>query len=68
MADIIKYADIKDWDVKTIDAKVDELRKEMFNIRMQSRTTGEAPSHRPSNIRKSVARLLTAKREQERKQ
>lgn len=62
MAGVLNYTDVKDWDVATIDAKVSELRKEMFTIRMQKAAAGINISHRPSDIRRSIARLLTARR------
>ena len=61
MADVLKYAEIKDWDDKTIDAKVMGLRKEIFDLRMQKMTSNVSFGHKVSIAKKTIARLLTAK-------
>ena len=61
MAEVIKYKDIKDWDAKTIDAKVGELRREMFNQNMQKTTSGIEKPHSLKVLKKNIAKLLTAK-------
>lgn len=58
----IKFEEMKAWDAKAIDAKVSELRSQLFNIKMQKAATGavEKP-HTIGVIKKDIARLLTAK-------
>ena len=63
MAEKLKYADVKGWDAKTIDAKVTELRTESFNQRMQKVASGVEKPHNFKVIKKNIARLLTAKKE-----
>jgi large subunit ribosomal protein L29 len=57
----MKMEDIKKLDVKMIDAKVGELRKELFEMRMQKASAGIEKPHRKKEIKRDIARLLTAK-------
>ena len=57
----MKMEDINKLDVKVIDAKVSELRKELFEMRMQKASAGVEKPHRKKEIKKDIARLLTAK-------
>jgi large subunit ribosomal protein L29 len=57
----MKMEDIKKLDVKMIDAKVGELRKELFEMRMQKASAGIDKPHRKKEIKRDIARLLTAK-------
>lgn len=61
VANILKYAEIQKWDDATIDKKVEGLRKEIFDLRIQRATSGTGESHQTSVARKLIARLLTAK-------
>ncbi len=61
MTDLLKYADVKGWDTKAIDAKVDELRIELFKGRIQRSTSGVEKPHTLKIMKKNIARLLTAK-------
>ena len=61
MSEVLKYEDIKEWDASTIDAKVSELRKELFTLNMKRTTVGLDTPHVLKNIKKNIARLLTAK-------
>lgn len=58
----LKKEEIKNMDDKAIDAKVQGLRVELFNTRMQKAATGmvEKP-HTLKIIKKDIARLLTQK-------
>jgi|GEM_PF-1600259 large subunit ribosomal protein L29 len=58
----LKQEEIKDMDSKAIDAKVQSIRVELFNIRMQKAATGavEKP-HTLKIAKKNIARLLTQK-------
>lgn len=57
----LKFEDIKSWDAKQVDAKVSELRKELFNMKMQKTTSGIEKPHLIKIAKKNIARLLTAK-------
>lgn len=57
---MLKMTEIKDWDKKVITSKVSELRAELFSFRMQKATSGLEKPHRIKEIKKDVARLLTA--------
>lgn len=58
----MKFEEVKTWDAKTIDAKVVELRSQLFNIKMQKAATGAVDKpHTIGVIKKDIARLLTAK-------
>jgi large subunit ribosomal protein L29 len=61
MAEVLNFADIKKLDNKAIDAKVQEARTEIFNLRMQKNTAGIDKPHKFDIHRKNIARLLTAK-------
>ena len=42
----LEWKEIKDWDAKAIDAKVSEVRKQLFEMRMQKSAAGyEKPHH-----------------------
>lgn len=58
----LKKEEIKNMDAQAIDAKVQGLRVELFNTRMQKVATGtvEKP-HTLKVIKKDIARLLTQK-------
>jgi len=58
---MLQMSEIKSWDAKAIDAKVSELRVELFNLKMQKATTGLEKTHKLTDTRKDIARLLTAK-------
>jgi large subunit ribosomal protein L29 len=58
----LKFEDVKSWDDKAIQTKVSELRSELFNLKMQKAATGAVDKpHTVKLIKKSIARLLTAK-------
>lgn len=61
MSEVLKYEDIKDWDAATIDAKVSELRKNLFSLNMKKTTVGLDTPHVLKVMKKNIARLLTAK-------
>jgi|CXWK01.1.fsa_nt_gi large subunit ribosomal protein L29 len=56
-----KYSELKTLNVKEIDKKVLELKKELFGIKMQGAVTGYEKPHRLNDLKKDIARLLTAK-------
>ena len=57
---MLDYKEVQKWDSKTSLAKVKELRVELFNLRMQKTTTGINTPHRLKEIKKDIARILTA--------
>ncbi len=58
---MLKMSEIKEWDSAALDKKVDELRTELFNIKMQKTTAGIEKPHMIKDLKKNVARLLTVK-------
>ncbi len=61
MAEVMKYADVQKLDAKSVDAKVVELRREYFNLKMQRTTSGIENPQALKTIKKNIARLMTAK-------
>tara|TARA_R110000868_G_C10601506_1_gene740536 strand:- start:484 stop:687 length:204 start_codon:yes stop_codon:yes gene_type:complete len=61
MADVMNMKDIQSWDATKIDAKVLDLRKEIFGLRMQQSAAGMEKPHQLKVLKKNIARLLTAK-------
>ena len=59
--EMMKYEEVKSWDAKQIDAKVEEIRTELFNIRMQKAASGVEKPHLLKIGKKNIAKLLTAK-------
>jgi len=57
---MLDYKEIKEWDAKTSSAKVKEFRTELFNLRMQKTTSGLNTPHRLKELKKDIARILTA--------
>ena len=61
MADIMKYTEAKGLDGKAIEAKVAEIRREIFNLKMEKATSGLEKPHKLKVLKKNIARLMTAK-------
>ncbi|MEC7275990.1 MAG: 50S ribosomal protein L29 [Bdellovibrionota bacterium] len=61
MADVLKYNEIKDLDAAAIDTKVNEMRREIFTMKMEKSTTGLEKPHNLKVLKKNIAKLLTAK-------
>ena len=61
MAEVMKYAEVKDLDAAAIDTKVSEMRREIFNMKMEKATSGLEKPHNLKVLKKNIARLLTAK-------
>ena len=57
----MKMEEIKKLDSKMIDSKVSELRRELFEMRMQQVSAGIEKPHRKKEIKKDIARLLTVR-------
>jgi len=58
----LKFDEIKNLDDKTINLKIDDLKKEYFSLKMQKSVASVDKPHRFKEIKKDVARLKTAKR------
>lgn len=58
---MLKMSEIKDWEASVLEKKVQELKLELFNIKMQKTTSGIEKPHRIKEIKKNIARLLTVK-------
>ena len=61
MADVLNMKDIQSWDAAKIDAKVLDLRKEIFGLKMQQSAAGMEKPHQLKILKKNIARLLTVK-------
>lgn len=57
----LEMKDVEKLDTVGIDAKVEELRKNLFDIRMQKAAAGIEKPHQIKLAKKNIARLLTAK-------
>lgn len=57
----LEWKEIKDWDAKTIDTKVGEVRRQLFEMRMQKTAAGYDKPHHFKVGKINIARLLTAK-------
>ena len=57
----LEFKDIKGWNAKEIDAKLADIRKSMFDVRMQRTTSGIEKPHQLKLAKKNVAKLLTAR-------
>ena len=58
---MLKMNEIGKWDDVLIDNKVNELRKQLFDFRMQKGTSGIEKPHVIKVAKKNIARLLTVK-------
>jgi len=61
MATSIKYSDVKNLEAKQIDTQVSEMRREIFDLKMQFAVSGAEKPHRLKVLKKNIAKLLTAK-------
>ena len=56
---MLKISEISTLDSKAINQKVSELRKELFDMRLQRSTTNIEKTHLFRENKKDIARLLT---------
>ncbi|MFT6631736.1 MAG: large subunit ribosomal protein L29 [Bacteriovoracaceae bacterium] len=56
---MLKMSEITKLDGVAVSQKVSELRRELFNLRLQKNTTSVEKSHMLTNIKRDIARLLT---------
>lgn len=54
-----KAADLRALDVSDLRKKLVECRREMFNLRMQQASSGQAKTHRFGWCRREIARIQT---------
>lgn len=64
---MLKMSEISKLDGEAIAQKVTELRRELFNLRLQKNTTSVEKSHLLTELKRDIARLLTAKNSKESK-
>ncbi|GAQ83058.1 chloroplast ribosomal protein L29 [Klebsormidium nitens] len=60
-----QVAEYRSWTDEELDQKVADCKMELFFLRMQLAARQEIKTHRFDALRKTVARLLTVKRERE---
>ena len=65
MATSINYGDVKGLDSKSIDSQVSEIRRELFDLKMQFAVSGAEKPHRIKVLKKNIAKLLTAKNQKQ---
>ncbi|RMD57394.1 MAG: 50S ribosomal protein L29 [Nitrospirae bacterium] len=59
----MKYSEIKEMTIDELNVKVDELKRELFNLRFQ-KARGELENpRRIKEVKKDIARILTRIRE-----
>mgnify|MGYP003683970047 FL=1 len=56
---MLKISEIAKLDSEAITLKVSELRKELFNLKLQKNTTNLEKSHLLTTLKRDIARLLT---------
>ncbi len=57
---MLKMSELNKLDASGINQKVGELRKELFNLKLQKNTTNIEKSHILTDLKRDIARLLTA--------
>ncbi len=55
----MKMSEITSMDVESIKKKVEELKRDLFNLRFNIHTTGIEKPHQIKTAKKAIARLLT---------
>lgn len=56
----MQYSDIKEMSTKDIEAKIAENKKELLNLRFQLATGNLEDTAQIKNLKKDIARLMTA--------
>ena len=56
---MLKMSEISKLDSAAINQKVSELRRELFEIRLQKNTTNVEKPHLLTELKRDIARLLT---------
>ena len=60
---LMKMEEILKLDGKTIQAKVEAMKIELFTLKMQHATSGLEKPHKVKILKKNIARLLTVKKQ-----
>lgn len=63
---MIYAREIREWDTAKIEEEIKALKQEMFNLRFKQATGQLENTARLSNIRKTIARMMTVLTERER--
>lgn len=61
----MKPQEIRELSSEELDKKIEESRKELFNLRFQMATSQLENTSRVKTVKKDIARLLTIKHERE---
>jgi large subunit ribosomal protein L29 len=56
---MLKMSEVKKLDDSAITQKIGELRKELFELRLQKNTTSVEKPHLLTTLKRDIARLLT---------
>lgn len=56
---MLKISEINKLDTDAIISRVNELRRELFELKLQKNTTSIEKSHLLTDLRRDIARLLT---------
>jgi large subunit ribosomal protein L29 len=56
---MLKVSEIKKLDAEAVQQKVTELRRELFNVKLQKNTTSIEKPHLLKEMKRDIARLLT---------
>ena len=59
----MKATELRNLSVEELEAKVAELKKELFNLRFQSAVNQLENPHRITEVKRDIARVLTVIRE-----
>jgi large subunit ribosomal protein L29 len=62
-----KIKDLRTLDAKAITGKLEKLKKEIFDMKILSSTTGLEKPHKLKDLKRTVARLMTVASEKTRK-
>jgi large subunit ribosomal protein L29 len=57
---MLKMNEITKLDATAINQKISEIRRELFDLRLQKNTTSVEKSHLLVDLKRDIARLLTA--------
>lgn len=60
-----KMADLRKLSATEVDAKVQELKKQLFDLRFQQATKETIQPHQFKHIRHQISQLMTLKQEQQ---
>jgi large subunit ribosomal protein L29 len=60
---MMKADDFRSIDLQDLDARIQEMRKQLFNLRMQLHSSQLSNTNRIREMRRDISRALTVKRE-----